>query len=478
MKNRAIHVGSDGWVVPMMDKVWTRINAKRPKGKKLFKILGIISGIIWVVALGAVFALKDKKIPKGIAAAAGAKTEMLNAHGLKSEPSDEGKSDATASEGISAEEKKAADEARSGHEGGSAPLKEAAAEASEEGKHAAPTSAEEMPTREEWLALKQVAELRAGAGELEKAVEPLRRVLAMPTRDADLLTLATTVFLGTAHYHEALQTAEQALALKPSDMGLEAQAIDATYRLGQVEKAFAKAKAALKEHPNNLGLLIQTGTMEVEMGPGFADYGKSLQAALKLKPDYQPALYLLGRKAQLEGNYKDAEIAFQKVLKLDPKCAKAYGQLGMALYHQGKEPEALRQYEAELALNPDDYNTWFNVGELHLNQASREFMPAPIQAFRAQAMECFLKTLELNPQHAQAQYRVGVLLNGNGQFKEAIRHLEAALRLDSQHVPTLVQLALAYENLKQPERAKEFLTKAYELDPLNKVVLFKLKQWS
>ncbi len=435
----------------MLDKVWTKINTQRPKGKKLLKTLGIISGIIWLAAFSAVFVLKDKKLPKSIADAAGAKTDTLNIHGLKSEP-------------VEAQNSEAAD-----------PV---APPSNQAGQGHKAVLTEDLPTREEWEALKQVATLHAEAGDLEKAVLPMRRVLVMPTRDADLLTLATTIFLGTAHYYEALQTADQALALRPTDMSLQGQAIEAMYRMGQVDKAFRKARLVLLTHPTHLGLLVQTATMEVEMGPGFADYGKSLQAALKLKPDYQPALYLSGRKAQLEGNYRDAEHAFRKVLKRDPKSAKAHGQLGMALYHLGKEPEALKEYETELALNPDDYNTWFNVGELQLDQASREFMPAPIQVCRARAMECFLKALELNPQHAQAQYRVGVLLNGNGQFKEAIRHLEAALRLDSKHVPTLVQLALAYENLKQLERAKEYLTKAYELDPLNKVVLFKLRQWS
>ena len=60
----------------------------------------------------------------------------------------------------------------------------------------------------------------------------------------------------------------------------------------------------------------------------------------------------------------------------------------------------------------------------------------------------------------------------------AVCQVEAALSLDSRYVPTLVQLALAYEYLKQPERARAYLNKAYELDPLNKVVLSKLHPMS
>ena len=36
-------------------------------------------------------------------------------------------------------------------------------------------------------------------------------------------------------------------------------------------------------------------------------------------------------------------------------------------------------------------------------------------------MACYLKAVEWNPDHAEAHYRAGVILNGNRQFKEAIR---------------------------------------------------------
>jgi tetratricopeptide (TPR) repeat protein len=437
----------------MLDKIRKTISEKRPRGAKLFKILGIFSGVIWMAALGAIFLLKDKK-------------PAIAPESVTAETTGE-ESPKTVAIKIESEKPKAI-------QTGASTAKESSSENS--GETAAPVK--NMPSREEWRAQKQLAELHAASGELEKAVAPMQRVLAMPTRDADLLILATRIYLGTAHYQEALETAEQALVIRPSDVELRVQAIEANYRLGKVARAFEEAHAAVKDHPNNLALLVQLATMEVEMGASFPDYGKTLQAALKLKPDHLPALYLLGRKAQLEGDYKDAEAAFRKVLKVEPKNAKAHGQLGMALYHLGKEADAQREYESELALNPDDYNTWFNVGELQMVHAAQEYLPEKIQALRAEAMESYLKALELNPLHAQAQYRVGVLLNGNGQYKEAIRHLQAALRIDSRHVPTLVQLSLAYENLKQPERAKEYLTKAFELDPLNKVVLFKLKQWS
>ncbi|MDB5106287.1 MAG: repeat-containing protein [Fibrobacteres bacterium] len=490
----------------MMDKVWKRISAKRPKGAKLVKIVGILSAMVWIAAGSAFFLLKDGKRLSGTGdlGHGGAKAE--SGHGESGGPAgtaadvgDHGISLAS----VSAEEPGHGDE--SGERGiGSA---EAAPEASHPSAHeaesehdskpnekpdshaaAAPAGETEgdggtdapryLPSREEVAALRQVVELQYAAGALQKALTPLRRVLRMPTREERLLAMATDIFLGTANYEEARGTAEQVLALNPANMPVRVQGVEAQYRMGEVDAAFTEARSALKEHPGNLAMVTLLATMEVEMGPGRKGYGTSLQAALKLKPDYAPAVYLQGRKAQLEGDYKDAEIAFRRVIKLDPRNAKAYGQLGMALYHLGKDPEAEKAYRAELDMNPEDYNTWFNLGELRMSVANKEMNPTAIQTLRADAMECYLKALEFNRDHAEAHYRVGVLLNGNGQYKEAIRHLEASLKAHSSHVPTLVQLSVAFENLKQPERARAYLNRAYELDPLNKVVLFKLKQWS
>ena len=160
----------------------------------------------------------------------------------------------------------------------------------------------------------------------------------------------------------------------------------------------------------------------------------------------------------------------------EPGNAKAHGQLGTALYHLRKEAEARKEFQAALALNPKDYNTWYNLGELCLARAAREKSAEKIRQWRAEAMGAYLKSVEWNPDHAEAHFRIGVLLNGNGQFKEAIRHLEAARKVDGSHVPTWVQLAVAYENLKRPERAKACLEKALELDPRDKIVQFKLRQ--
>ncbi len=503
----------------MLNKLWKRISDKKAAGKKLIPLVLGLSAAMWIGAGTTWFILKDKALGASAKQAdghgdahgltrgeghgggngEGHAEAQAEGHGISAPSEAEPENDHAELEGVPATAHAAGhgEEASHGHENaaGSAEGREEAvgeeskagaearAEAGENGEahggealaNGSETHTGSVPTREEMAALRQVAEMRVAAGELVEAVEPMRRVMSMPTQDATLLSLAARVFLGTGNYAEAFRYATQLAKLAPDDMAARVQSVEAQYRLGQVEQAMHAAEAALKVHPGDLAMLVALGTMQVEMGPGGEHYGKALAEALKLKPDYAPALYLLGRKAQLEGDFKDAETAFAKVLKLDPENAKAMGQLGMAQYHLGKGVAAEKSFRSELSRNPADYNTWYNLGELLLGRANEETSSEAVRRFRGEALECYLKSIELNPEHAQARYRVGVLMIGNGQYKEAIRHLEAALRLDARHVPTLVQLALAYEYLKQPERARAYLNRAFELDPLNKVVLSKLR---
>ncbi|MEO6096866.1 MAG: hypothetical protein ABIW76_14815, partial [Fibrobacteria bacterium] len=349
----------------MLAKMKKRFSEKRPRGAKLMKLVGILSVVVWAGS-GAAFFLVKHKLSAGEANGHGHDGAMeasghaghegaeapggdIGDHGvsLASVSEAEHHGNPEAGEGDGGGEGLHGADPEAGHNEpvhaanvdggeGEAPkghsLGHAGGHGDAHGDAHSDTGSEGeepryQPSRDELAALRQVVELLYDAGSLEKAVVPLRKVLAIPTREIPLLAMATDVFLGTANYQEALATAEQVLALNPEEMTVRVQAVEAQYRMGEIEKAFAGAHAALKAHPDNLAMLTTLGTMEVEMGPGRNGYGSALTAALKLKPDYVPAVYLSGRKAQLEGDYKDAEAAFRKVVRLDPRNAKAFGQL-------------------------------------------------------------------------------------------------------------------------------------------------------
>lgn len=479
-------------------------SAAPAKPRNLLKRVGIFSGILWVTAMGVGYAVKEIDLtPAGT-------------HGKTAETA-EAEEESTALAGVPSVPESHTDEELQekdpAHGSGEAPSSDSpppthsatpahpspTAHASTPTQKAAPShhpgeskphatapaaeqaEADEKPvtppaSQDERDALRQLAEIHVSRGNLEKAVHPLRKLLTEPTQDPALLSMAAQAFQGTGNYREALHAARKALRHSvPGRVDLEVTAILARYRLGEVAEAIKDARQALQKHPKDLDLLTTLGTMEIEMGPDQAGHGETLDQALRINPRHVPALYQKGRKAQLAGDYKDAETWFRKVIKLDPKHAKAHGQLGTALYHLRKVAPARKEFETAVELNPKDYNTWYNLGEARLALASQETRPARIRTLRTEALAAYLKAVEWNRDHAEAHFRIGVILNGNAQYKEAIRHLEASHRADGSHVPSLIQLAVAFEGLRKNDQAKAYLEKALELDPTDKIAILKLR---
>lgn len=492
----------------LMEMVFKKKDPKnKKKSRNWIKAAGITSGILWVTGLGGAFALKfvdlspagthAKDAPHGADSAHGEPDgETALAH-VPASPVD-GHAHGADQAAVKASDHshdaappvaKPHDEAHPAHPADHHPDKphgdaHVAANPAPQAPAPEPPADESHETPavvgpasdDERNALRELAEIHASNGNLEKAVHPLRKLMLVAGKDVPLLSLAAEVFLGTGNYREALQAATKALRhASPGRVDLERFAAMARYRLGEVHEAMQDVEASLKRHPKDLELLTVLGTMQVEQGPAHPHYGQALEAALKLKPNHVPALYQKGRMAQLEGDYRDAETLFRKVLQLEPGHAKAHGQLGTALYHLRKEDAARKEFEIALKTNPKDYNTWFNLGEVLLSLAGQERRPARIRELRTEALASYLKAVEWNRDHTEAHFRVGVILNGNGQFKEAIRHLEVARKSDGYHVPTLIQMAVAYEGLKRPDKAKAHLEKALELDPDDKIVHLKLK---
>ena len=97
-----------------------------------------------------------------------------------------------------------------------------------------------------------------------------------------------------------------------------------------------------------------------------------------------------------------------------------------------------------------------NIQAQFLNDYS--FERAANEFYRAgesdRAIEKYRKTLEINPNNANAHQRLGFLLyNIKGQFREGLAHTAEALRLDTKHSFAHCDMAAALLNQNQPEQA-------------------------
>jgi tetratricopeptide (TPR) repeat protein len=132
-------------------------------------------------------------------------------------------------------------------------------------------------------------------------------------------------------------------------------------------------------------------------------------------------------------DYARAVEALHSALQADATLRKAHYFAGQADVRWGHWADAAVEFQAELALTPDDLDARYNLGFVYLQQSKVD-----------DAVGLFQQVIAARPEYANAQYQIGKILLDRGQVEEAVTHLEAATRLSPQTDYMHYQLQAAY----------------------------------
>ncbi len=124
---------------------------------------------------------------------------------------------------------------------------------------------------------------------------------------------------------------------------------------------------------------------------------------------------------------------YETMLRVDPKDAELHDDVALLYMGVGQMPQAVRHFEASVALKPDSAAAQFNLGTA-LAQAGR--FDDATAAFRA--------ALARRRDYALAHNNLGQVLLAQGKTGEALTHLQEAVRLDAANPQALFGLAEAY----------------------------------
>ncbi|MGA3285285.1 MAG: tetratricopeptide repeat protein [Verrucomicrobiota bacterium] len=199
-----------------------------------------------------------------------------------------------------------------------------------------------------------------------------------------------------------------------------------------------------------LAVTTDNAVAHYSLGGVLAKQGKikeaeaHLAAAVRLQPNYAPALSDLGITLIAQGKIEEGMHYIRAAIATKPDYAHAHYNLGWALALQGKPEEAVAEFGTALRLNPDspesvDYradlaNTLAKLGRT------------------AEATVQFQEVLKLNPADAPAHWRYGMLLAQTGKLTEAIMHLQESVRL-APNLQAQQDLALLLSAAGQPQAA-------------------------
>lgn len=134
--------------------------------------------------------------------------------------------------------------------------------------------------------------------------------------------------------------------------------------------------------------------------------------------------------------------------------AAAARNLGFIAATKERLDDAIRWFGEAVRLEPEDADTWFNLG------FARERNGLHLEAIAA-----FREATRLKPELDRAWYGLGLACAKLGQHPEAAAAFEEVARLQPMHGEAWYQLGMAQHHARNPDRVKQVIEKLRTFDP-------------
>ncbi len=159
----------------------------------------------------------------------------------------------------------------------------------------------------------------------------------------------------------AIAAAQRAVALKPLDA--ESVSLLAAYltEAGRARESVALLEPYVKVPQPDFDLLTAMGFAQAALGQG-GEARAAFEKARMADPQNAMGPVNLGTLLLMSGNRSGARQAMMEALAMDPGVAKAHNVLGVIEAEEGRPEEAIVHWRRAAELNPQDYQTLFNLG--------------------------------------------------------------------------------------------------------------------
>jgi Flp pilus assembly protein TadD len=145
----------------------------------------------------------------------------------------------------------------------------------------------------------------------------------------------------------------------------------------------------------------------------------------------------------------------------DRTRAREHLQRGRELYRNDQDAEAVLAFQEAVRLDPDLAEAQFRLGLGYESLGKREQAEAEYK----KAVEAYKKYFEENRDDAEARYALGQTYANLGQYSEAIRQYREATKLKNDDPDIYYDLGVAHTKLAQYDAAAAAFSKSLEIDP-------------
>jgi tetratricopeptide (TPR) repeat protein len=166
------------------------------------------------------------------------------------------------------------------------------------------------------------------------------------------------------------------------------------------------------------------------------------------------ALIILTRKPKLSEGGNSAMIDVSQFLDQYPSKAVSLYKKAVSNEKKGNTEEAIRQMEEAIAIAPNFFNAYNDLGVLY-RKAGRD----------EDAETAFVRASSLNPNSVEPLLNLGSLYIDSNRATEAVEVSEQAVKRNNTSGPALFNLGLALYRISMLDRAEDTLKRALSLAP-------------
>jgi len=177
------------------------------------------------------------------------------------------------------------------------------------------------------LSYLQLAYLERMRGRLDRAIQAAKQAVDLQPLDAESISLYGAYLTEAGRHREAMAFLQPYVKNTAPDIDVLTALAMAQAHLGRRDEALATFARAREVDPSNAMVLVNAGTV-----------------------------YLMA------GERVRARQAFEAALDIDQEVARAHNSLGVIAAEEGHVDEAVERWKRAVALDPQDYQTLFNLG--------------------------------------------------------------------------------------------------------------------
>ncbi|WP_340118614.1 tetratricopeptide repeat protein [Pelagibius sp. 7325] len=263
---------------------------------------------------------------------------------------------------------------------------------------------------------RELGVLLIDAGIIDQALEALDMAVRLNSRDAKAFYHLGLIKKMQGQLKEAVDAYSMAVALKPdlaeAHINLAKIAIDSKkYDLGERSclKALEANPKLPQAHINLCMLKRQEGDLEAAV-----HYGKK---AVQYDPMNGAAHSNLGNAYMDQHRHREALICFRKAMEFEPSFSTSYFNCANAMRLLHELDKAKAHYDKAIEIDPARGEFIHNMALVYVEQGRHK-----------EALECFRKAVELEPNEPALQFSLARSLWRNEMFEESWKYFDGGMK--------------------------------------------------